>query len=306
MDRGTTKEETPFLREIRKEKTDMTTKYGKTSELPKAFWEALRKHLAKEVSQLGTWAQLGEKLETSPDAYRKFIQGRAGALSEASLQILRDKGMIPEEIEALAQEATTKVEHPPLEGWQGEVKTLQEASQDKGYSCGSLRKFAKTGRLNYIRNGRKIMIAVDAPYESLPEKPIAVLRKEVANLRKENSRLRAQVESQQLQFAFETSAQNTSEIVQNTSEIVQNTSEIVQPTEPVTPGFYRVICQGQVIPGWKLASQAIGDYWPAKRINGVVKSAKVRIPSREIVIEVDHQAQTVVVPPEVGQKLLAS
>jgi len=88
----------------------METQYGRTKEYSRAFWSALRTNLLVVKNEAGTWVKFAEALGTSPDAYRKFVDGHANALTESSLDALRKAGekFFPPELEILANEGKTK------------------------------------------------------------------------------------------------------------------------------------------------------------------------------------------------------
>lgn len=80
----------------------------------------------------------------------------------------------------------------PLIEWNGEIKTVCQVSKEKGYSQGTIRKWCKEGKLNFLRKGRKIMVAVDEKYTAIRLSENAILQQRIveienliASLRKE-------------------------------------------------------------------------------------------------------------------------
>lgn len=82
-----------------------------------------------------------------------------------------------------------------METWDGSVKTVKEAAKEKGYSEGTIRKYLKNGKLNYIRVNRRLYVVVDEQYERLPKTKIGYYRAENIRLRRENTRLRKALEA---------------------------------------------------------------------------------------------------------------
>ena len=172
------------------------TKYGKAKAYNKAFWDALRKKIRAMLEEM-TIPQLGILLGTNPDAYRKFAHGHAKSLTEVSLSVLRQKGVLTAEIEYLGT-----VEIKPLDNWQGELKTVQQVAKEKGFCDATIRRWCKAGKLNFIKIGRRYAIAVDEKYASVRQSERGKLMAEIVALRAEVARLRQQVETQQLEFSF--------------------------------------------------------------------------------------------------------
>ena len=130
-----------------------------------------------------------------------FALGRSKGLSQETLDKLHEIGI---DTSTLVEETTEK-EALPMEGWTGETKTPKQAAQDKGYSETTIRKYCKQGKLDYVRNGKRIAVVLNEKYQALPETEKAILRKEVARLKEENETLRKELEeikSGQQRFSF--------------------------------------------------------------------------------------------------------
>jgi hypothetical protein len=135
-------------------------------------------------NECGSWSCLAEKIGTSVDAYRKFAQGHAESLSEASLSVLIEKGLV--DMNALA----SNTECQPLANWEGETISIASAAYEKGYGEATLRKWCKAGKLDYVRKGRKIFVCINEKYATAKMSKIGVLRKENAELKSTVERLR--------------------------------------------------------------------------------------------------------------------
>jgi hypothetical protein len=170
----------------------------------KKFWEALRIELKAKQEEFGSWPKLGEKIGVKGNTLLSFSLGRSKGLSQETLDKLHEIGI---DISRLVEETKeeTEKEALPLDGWIGETKTPKQAAQDKGYCEGTIRKKCKEGKLDYVKKGKRIAVAINEKYQALPETEKAVLRKEVARLKDENQSLRKELEeikSGQQRFSF--------------------------------------------------------------------------------------------------------
>jgi len=120
----------------------------------------------------------------------RCLNGKQG-LSDETAERIYEKGVLPRP----AEEDLRKKEHQPMETWDGSVKTVKEAAKEKGYSEGTIRKYLKNGKLNYIRVNRRLYVVVDEQYERLPKTKIGYYRAENIRLRRENTRLRKALEA---------------------------------------------------------------------------------------------------------------
>lgn len=77
----------------------------------------------------------------------------------------------------------------------GEVITVKDAAADKGRSEATIRKYAKEGKLNFVKVGRKIMICKNSLYSQLPETELARLRKQVTELQAQVVELQEKLET---------------------------------------------------------------------------------------------------------------
>lgn len=82
-----------------------------------------------------------------------------------------------------------------LPEYAGEVITVKDAAADKGRSEATIRKYAKEGKLNFVKVGRKIMICKNNLYSQLPETELARLRKQVTELQAQVVELQEKLEA---------------------------------------------------------------------------------------------------------------
>ena len=184
---------------------------------PKAYWDGLRKHLAQKYSEAGSWEVFGKILGGKVDAVRKFVAGRADQLTFYTMDVLGKAGLfvgMPTEVELSQANPTSEPEPiteakpekktvPPLETWSGATKSTAEAARDKGRSASTIRRWAKEGKLNYIRQGRKIFVCVDEKYEAIVANEKGRMYAEIERLRKENAELKERLAPRQAEFDFD-------------------------------------------------------------------------------------------------------
>ena len=136
----------------------------------------------------------------------RFLSGRQD-MSEENINALYSKEIIqkPDEYQIKG------IKNKPLEVWYGDIKTIQSAAKEKGRSDATIRKWCKEGKLNYYRRGRRYFVAVDDKYNAISVSEKAQMRNRIEELEARNAQLEAQVERMQLNFSFDTDAQERAE-----------------------------------------------------------------------------------------------
>ncbi len=162
----------------------------------KEYWNFLRESLR------GRQAEIEEKAGIKRNNIISFCLGRAKGLSAEAMMALAKAGLLPEWTEPPVQEPTQETIALPQESWNGEVKSVAQVSREKGRCAGTIRRWLKSGKLNYTKVGRRYFVCIDALYVAIVPSVMGQLRAEVETLRAENARLKQQIESQQLTFPF--------------------------------------------------------------------------------------------------------
>lgn len=136
----------------------------------------------------------------------RFLSGRQD-MSEENINALYSKGIIqkPDEYQIKG------IKNRPLEVWHGEVKKIKDVATEKGYSAATIRKWCKEGKLNYVRPKRRYLVVIDEKYNKLGVSEKAQMRNRIEELEARNAQLEAQVERMQLNFSFDTDAQERNE-----------------------------------------------------------------------------------------------
>lgn len=171
----------------------------------KAEQEYVRQEIRAAMAGRGIGMyEVGDLIQVNQSNVSRWLAGKS-TLSDVSIETCYDSGIVARpDLSSLQSGAK------PAENWTGATKTVAEVALDKGYSAGTVRKYCKDGKLNYTRNGRFILVCLDATYAALEETQAARLRKENATLRAENQQLRRDL--QQLQFNFAEAQEDVAEL----------------------------------------------------------------------------------------------
>lgn len=142
----------------------------------------LKKLLSSGISQ----RELAKQIGLHEGNLSKFLAGTQ-ALSLAVVQLMIDRKIVG----AYAPE-----ENKELVGYAGKVISVKDAANDKGRSEATIRKYAKEGKINFVKVGRKMMICQNALYDQLPETELAKLRKQVVELQEQVIELQNQLDTE--------------------------------------------------------------------------------------------------------------
>jgi hypothetical protein len=222
-------------------------------------WEAWRSALKIEKARTGeSWSDMGKRIGVLGNTLVSFVLGRSKGLSEETVRKLLAVGISPKE-------------DKPMDNWNGEVRSVKAAAQEKGRCMGTIRKWCHSGKVNYVRQGRRLFVVVDTLYNSITPSAAANLQRRVEELEAQCLSLREQVERHQLVMPF------------------------------CTPELYRITS----LPDWSLSPAPEEDgRWLAQHKNGTVSTAHLHLPL-EIVVDLrfNHKDRTVAVPEALAERL---
>lgn len=201
------------------------------------YWKYVAETLLKKREEFGGWSSLAAQLNTSVDAYRKFATGCAKALTESSLRVLIEKMWVTEDCPAQEAEPdpATATSFPPMAEWLGETKSTSDAAADKGVSADTIRKWCKSGKLDYVRVGRRIFVAINEKYSAVAETELARLRKENAVLKADNAALTEQVQSLQLKFNFDVPDTDAAAVIGDYARTITAQAERIAELRKLVP-----------------------------------------------------------------------
>jgi len=306
---------------------------SKTSTKSKYEQDYVRNALKEVIAGGTTQGAIAAAIGLNHGNLSRFINGRQ-SLSDASIEALYDASIVrqpePHEIDPKAKIAA------PLIEWDGETKTVKEVAEEKGYCYGTIMKWAKEGKLNYVRDGRRIMIVIDETYLELPKSMKAQMLDRIAELEAENAAVKAEnvelkAKLKQATFAWEEEnkkqeakpvvikkkqvakkAQKAKVKVEK-AEATNNSKEFVEKAESEPVKYYQAIeldNDNRPICGLFFAAKMeIGDNGLDKiayeHRNGTVKSGTLEIDQiLGFAIEIDRTRQTVAIPNRIARKLI--
>ena len=164
---------------INHERQTMSTKKKKGK--PKITkGKAEQTYVREQLKKTGiSQSKLAEIAEVNQSNISKFLAGKT-SLSDMAIEALYTAGIVkrpePHDLTKDDQDA------PPMENYGGISITTAEAAEEKGVSQATIRRWCKSGKLNYTRAGRKIMVAWDEKYKTVEPTELGKLRARVREL----------------------------------------------------------------------------------------------------------------------------
>jgi hypothetical protein len=272
----------------------------------KAEQDYVRSALQEAVKEGGkSQREIADAIGRNQSNVSKFLAAKT-RLDDEAIEALYAFGLVkrpsPRDLEEKPSKPA-KVVHAPLEAWTGKVKSVKQVSGEKGYSPATIRKWCKIGKLNYIMDGRRIMVVIDRLYRAIPLSEKAQLRERIATLEAENDALREKVHSLQMEFAWDTEEETEAAPV----ELVDDPDAGETKDGPISEYFQVVTVDNAPVAGWKMKPEVGADgRWPAMRVNGTNATANLNLPDEVLFrIQTNYARETVTIPTELAMELIA-